>query len=285
LKSDSAELKSVAKLLNVPTASSAIQRENQQIQRRISELIREYEDRTRQAETNLANKKSSSALNGHPTIVACLNMDMVGRMDKQLVLQGIGSSRYWAGAIEQANAIVGLPVKLSEDTQLPTDATSFYRAGVPILSAFTGSHVDYHTPRDTPEKLNYPDAARIAKLMGLIARGLVIAEQVPDYIKQSAQPKSMATGSGRRARLGSVPNYTDTVKQGVLLDDVATGGPAETAGVKAGDIVVELAGKKIENIYDYQFAIESLKAGRETTIVVLRDGKRIELKITPGSAE
>ncbi len=234
-------------------------------------------------EVSLSTPQSSVSSPIYPTIAAALNMDMIGRMDKQVVLQGLGSSDYWKPEIEKRNAVVGLSVKPSDDTQLPTDASSFYRAGVPIISAFTGSHSDYHTPRDTPEKLNYPDAARIARLMGLIARNLATSDTIPKYIQQTEQPKKMARGA-MRAYLGSIPDYGADVK-GVLLSDATKGAPVDKAGAKGGDIIVELAGKKIENIYDYTYAIEALKVGQETTIVVLRGDKRIELKITPGSRE
>ncbi len=216
------------------------------------------------------------------TIVAALNMDMVGRLEDKLVLQGIASSSYWAGAIESKNAVVGLPVTTSNDTELPTDASSFYQAGVPILSAFTGSHTDYHTPRDTPEKLNYPDAARIARLMGMITRSLAVDEEVPDFIRVESKPKQ-ATG-GRRAYLGTVPSYGEDVV-GVKLSDVTKGAPADKAGVKGGDILVGLAGRDIENIYDYTAILDGLKIGQETIVVVMRDGKRLELKLTPGSRQ
>ncbi len=227
--------------------------------------------------------ESQPAKSIYPKISAALNMDMVGRMEKQLVLQGIGSSDYWTSEIEKRNAVVGLPIKLNNDTQLPTDASSFYRAGVPILSAFTGSHSDYHTPRDTPEKLNYPDATRISKLMGLVARGLVINNDIPAYIKQAAQEKRASRGV-MRAYLGTVPDYAAD-QPGVLLSDVTSGAPADKAGVQGGDIIVELAGRKIENIYDFTYAIEALKIGQETSIAVTRKGKRLEMKITPGSRE
>ena len=251
-------------------------------------------DTWNQAQTVLASLKEAQASSGkqadsqpgksiYPGIAAALNMDMVGRMEKQLVLQGIGSSDYWTAEIEKRNAVVGLPIKLNNDTQLPTDASSFYRAGVPILSAFTGSHSDYHTPRDTPEKLNYPDATRIAKLMGLITRGLVISDDIPVYIRQSAQEKRESRGV-MRAYLGTVPDYAAD-ETGVLLSDVTAGAPADTAGVKGGDIIVELAGRKIENIYDFTYAIEALKIGQETSIAVLREGKRLDMKVVPGSRE
>jgi S1-C subfamily serine protease len=69
------------------------------------------------------------------------------------------------------------------------------------------------------------------------------------------------------------------------LSDVTAGAPADQAGVQGGDIIVELAGKKIENIYDYTAIIDALKIGDQTSIAVMRDGKRLELKITPGSRQ
>ena len=221
--------------------------------------------------------RSADSLN----LVAALNMDMVGRLEDKLVLQGVSSSSVWPRMIESKNAVVGLPLTLSNETDLPTDASSFYRAGVPILSAFTGSHTDYHTPRDTPEKLNYPDAARVARLMGLITRSLAVADEAPDYIKVESKPKQAVRG-GLRAYLGTVPAYGEDVV-GVLLSDATAGGPAAEAGVKGGDVIVEMAGAKIENIYDYTAVLDTLKIGEETTMVVQRDGKRVELKITPGS--
>ncbi len=217
----------------------------------------------------------------YPAIMACMNMDMIGRLREQLVLQGIGSSPYWTGAIERRNAVTGLSLALQNDCNLPTDASSFFRRGVPILSAFTGSHGEYHTPRDVPELINYEGAADTAKLMALITRDLLQSNEPLQFTEQEIQKTQVAS---LRASLGTVPNYTKEVK-GAPLDGVAKGGPAEQAGVKGGDIIVELAGRKIENVYDYTYAIEALKPNEEVKIIVERDGKRIELKITPRSRQ
>ena len=100
-------------------------------------------------------------------------MDMVGRLQDKLVLQGVGSSAAWQKIIEQANVPLGLPLTLQDDSYLPTDASVFFLHGVPILSAFTGNHSEYHTPRDTPEKLNYEGIAKVANLMSLVCRYLI----------------------------------------------------------------------------------------------------------------
>ena len=218
----------------------------------------------------------------YPFVAACFNMDMVGRLDKTLILQGIGSSSIWKSEIERRNVPVGLSITLQDDSYLPTDAQSFYTYGVPVLSAFTGSHSEYHTPRDTPGTLNYDGAASVAKLMGLITRSVAARDEAPDYREQTA-PETR-TGGGLRAYLGTIPDYAEEVK-GVLLSGARKGGPADKAGVKSGDVIVELAGKQIENIYDYTSAIEALKIGEETSLVVERSGKRVKLTVVPGSRE
>jgi S1-C subfamily serine protease len=73
--------------------------------------------------------------------------------------------------------------------------------------------------------------------------------------------------------------------KGLKLSGVGSGGPAETAGVRGGDVIVELAGRKIEDIYDYTYAIEALKVGETVSIVVKRDDNDVELEITPGSRD
>ncbi|MCL4201962.1 MAG: M28 family peptidase [Pirellulaceae bacterium] len=238
--------------------------------------------KNRSTPTSAAHGSASDSL--YPHIPACLNLDMVGRLDKRLILQGIGSSSAWPGLIERANAPVGLPVTLQEDSYLPTDASSFYVRGVPILSAFTGSHSEYHTPRDTPDTLNYEGTAKIARLMALIARSLATAEQAPDYVAQ-ARPAERGQRAGLRAYLGTIPDYAEGDVKGLKLSGVGKDGPAEKAGVRAGDLIVELAGKKIENIYDYTYAIEALKIGVPVKIVVQRGDERITLEVTPGSRD
>lgn len=220
----------------------------------------------------------------HLYIAACLNMDMVGRMQEKLVLQGIGSSTQWRALIEQANVPLGLPVSLQEDSYLPTDASVFFLHGVPILSAFTGNHSEYHTPRDTPEKLNYEGISQVARLMNLVCRKLIRQKRMPDFVMQT-KPSDGQRRANLRAYLGTIPDYAETDTKGVLLSGVARGGPSDKAGIKGGDVIVNVAGKTIENIYDYTYAIEALKIGQEVEITVKRGNKEMKLKVKPGSRD
>ncbi len=215
---------------------------------------------------------------------ACLNMDMIGRFNKNVVLQGVGSSSIWLKEIEKRNVPIGLPVSTQADAHLATDSTTFYLRGIPTLNAFTGAHEDYHMPTDTADKINYNKAAQIAKLMGLIARSLATSNEGVDYIAMEA-PKNQGTRTGMRVYLGTIPDYAQGDIKGVKLSGVSPVGPAAKAGVKAGDIIIKLGPKDIQNIYDYTFVMGDLKIGVETTIIVQRDGKSVEMKIMPGSRD
>lgn len=215
---------------------------------------------------------------------ACLNMDMIGRFQKTLVLQGVGSSSWWPKEIEKRNAPIGLPITTQNDAHLPTDSTTFYMRGIPTLNAFTGSHADYHMPSDTAEKIDYENATKITMLMGLLARGIATSDTNPEYVAMEA-PKNQNTRGGMRAYLGTIPDYAQGDIKGVKLSGVSAIGPAGKAGLKGEDVIVKLGGKDVLNIYDYTSLMGELKIGKETTITVLRDGKSVELKITPGSRE
>ena len=225
-----------------------------------------------------------------PEVVAYLNMDMIGRLGTNLVLQGIGSSPVWTGLIEQYNVPIGLSITLQNESYLPTDATSFYLKKVPVLSAFTGAHADYHTPRDTADKINAAGAEKIARLMAAVTKNIATREDVPEY-REMDKP---AGGIGRvslRAYLGTIPDYAQGDIVGVKLSGVVKGGPAEQAGLQGGDIITELAGKKIENIYDYTYALDALSIDTPAAVVVRRqkeqEGReeRVVLSITPRARE
>jgi hypothetical protein len=228
----------------------------------------------------------SAAFCEHPPVtldkvVAYVNADMVGRMrDNKLSLQGVGSSHAWRRLIEKRNVAAGFNLSLQDDPYLPTDVTSFYTKNVPVLNFFTGGHEDYHRPTDTADKLNYKELARITTFTRDVVLDLAQSAERPDL----AKVERSAPGSGGREMLrtylGTIPDYTTEVK-GVKLSGVRGGSPAEKAGLRGGDVIVEFAGQKITNIYDYTYALDAAKIGKPTRMVVERDGKRVAITVTP----
>lgn len=213
---------------------------------------------------------------------AYLNFDMVGRsVDNKLTVQATGTSTIWPRLLEQANIAAGFDLVLQPDPYQPTDVSSFNQAGVASLAFFTGAHVDYHKPSDTAEKINYEDLDRIADMAADITRRLLALDEAPLFtrVEQTTQGGSRA---GLRIFTGTIPDYATEIK-GLLLGGVVGGGPAEQAGLQKGDVIIEIAGQSIANIYDYTYALELLKIGEPAKVVYMRGSERRETTLTPAA--
>jgi hypothetical protein len=216
-------------------------------------------------------------------IAAYLNFDMVGRVqDNKLTVQATGTSAMWPKMLEQANIAAGFDLVLQEDPYQPTDVGSFNQAGVPCLTFFTGAHVDYHKPSDTADKINYEDLDRVGELATGIVRRLMDADQAPQFTKVEQKTEGGGGRAGLRLFTGTIPDYASDVK-GLLLGGVIGGGPAEQAGLQKGDVIVEIAGQSITNIYDYTYALELLKIGQPAKVIYLRGGEKKETTLTPAA--
>lgn len=213
-------------------------------------------------------------------IVAYLNFDMIGRVrTNKLTLQGIGSSPVWRRLIERRNIVSSFDLNLMDDPYLPSDTTAFYPKGIPVLAFFSGSHDDYHRPTDDIDTLDYAEIERVTKFASLLARDLVNADARPAYVKVE---RSNAPGNrdSLRAYLGTIPDYATEVK-GVKISGVRGGSPAEKGGLQGGDIIIEFAGQKIANIYDYTYALDAAKIGQPLKVKVLRGEKPVDVTVTP----
>jgi hypothetical protein len=218
-------------------------------------------------------------------IAAYLNFDMVGRMqDNRLIVQASGTSPAWPRLLEQANVAAGFDLALQESPYQPTDVATFNEARVPSLSFFTGAHADYHRPSDTAAKINYEDLERVAGLAAAIVRRLGNLDAAPDFAKVEEKAASRPDRSGVRVFTGTIPDYASGTK-GLVLSGVIGGGPADRAGLRKGDTIVELAGHSVTNIYDYTYALDALQIGVPAKVVYLRDGERRETTLVPAARQ
>ncbi len=214
--------------------------------------------------------------------VAMINMDMVGRLrEDSLMIGGVGTSPAWNSLLEKLNGpkeSARFQMKFSQDGYGPSDHQSFYVKDVPVLFFFTGTHDDYHKPSDTADKINFEGEKQIVEFVRDLTEA--IASEPERIAFTRVKTESRPTGRGFRVYLGTVPNYSDQ-EEGLKLDGVRAGSPAERAGLRAGDVVTKLAGLPIKNVYDYTFALGELTPGQEVDIVVRRDGREVTLKLTP----
>jgi hypothetical protein len=209
---------------------------------------------------------------------AMLNLDMVGRpRDNKLYVGGMGTSPVFPEIVNKANT-TGLQLSFQQSGYGSSDHSSFYVKNVPVLFFFSGLHSDYHKPSDTPEKIQFPDAARVGDLAMRAAVEIANRRERPQFVRvQEAQP-AVTGGAGYGAYFGSIPDMGEEV-EGVKFADVRDGSPAAQAGLKAGDILVEFAGKPIKNLYDMTYALRAHKPGEEVMVTVRRGSERLTVKV------
>ena len=103
---------------------------------------------------------------------------------------------------------------------------------------------------------------------------------VADWDNKPSAPESNPGSSGRRVRVGLIPNYADS-GPGVLLDGVSENSPAEKAGLQAGDRIIKWGDRKIENIEDIQDIFMEAEPGKAVKVTIQRAGKEIVLTVIP----
>lgn len=217
------------------------------------------------------------------SIDAMLNFDMVGRLrENKLIVYGVATATEMRGIVDSAN--VGEPFTLDEvgDGFGPSDHSSFYGKGVPVLHFFTDLHEDYHRATDVASKINVPGEARVIDYAERIARTIANRPARLTYVRAAQPPPKMSGAPGHGTWFGSVPDMGSSDVPGVKLAGVTAGSPADKAGVQAGDIIVEFGGKIVKDIYDYTDAIGAHKPGDVVQVIVLRAGTRLTLTATLG---
>ena len=213
---------------------------------------------------------------------ASLNMDMIGRLREKLQIQGVGSAKEWPGLSEEVGLISGVPLVLTTDPYLPTDAMSFYLAEIPSISFFTGNHEEYHSPRDTADLINYGGLTKVIDIVRSFTEKLTsVKSGVVKYVKVEGNSGSRLEGRSFRIYLGTIPDYSQEGVKGVKISGASKNSPAEKAGLKSGDIITEFNKTGIENLYDYVYALQSAKPNQPVKLNVLRGGKTLELEMTP----
>ncbi len=200
-----------------------------------------------------------------------LNMDMVGRLrdDKTLSVSGTGTSVLWPQLLNSTNN--GFKLVLQESGVGPSDHTSFYLQDIPVLHFFTGQHEDYHKPTDDADKLNYHGMKMIEEyIFGIIT-------QLDNHPKLTFKATKNESEEVPRFKvgLGVMPDYLFDGK-GMRIDGVTEGRPAFKAGLKKGDIVVQLGDSTVVDMMSYMRALSAFEEGSNAKVVLLREGEYIE---------
>ncbi|MGD0755351.1 MAG: M20/M25/M40 family metallo-hydrolase [Bacteroidales bacterium] len=212
---------------------------------------------------------------------AMINMDMVGRLNEtnNMEIGGVGTATGLKELVYANSDTSVIKLTLSPEGYGPSDHSSFYGKNIPVLFYFTGGHMDYHTPTDTWEKINYKGMVEISALIFKVAEALANDSARLEF--KEAGPKAEVNRYPRRkgVTLGIMPDFAGVIKNGLRADFVTPGKPAALGGMQKGDIITFINGKQVNNIQDYMFRMGQLKHGQTISVEVLRGGKKVVLVI------
>jgi hypothetical protein len=206
------------------------------------------------------------------SLYAMLNLDMVGRLrNARLQALGAGTAREFPALLDSLNTPPRFDLQASGDGWGPSDHSVFYATRHPVLHFFTGLEEDYHRSTDDWEKLNVAGIAQVAGFVADLAWSLA-SRPGPLTFVDSPRPQTAIGGSGYGAYLGTIPDMSGGVSDGVRITGVRAGSPAEQAGLKAGDVITAIGDKHIGNLYDMTDALRSHQAGDTVVVASRRDG-------------
>ena len=217
----------------------------------------------------------------HPTtnlakVNYMINLDMIGRLSdtsQTITVGGYGTSPAWSQlyALSGKKKLYaeGLNYRYDSSGTGPSDHTSFYNKGIPVLFYFTGLHGDYHRPSDDADRINYAGEVTIVKHI------LSLIEATNKASSRIVFTKTRETQLGTSARftvtMGIMPDYTYS-GAGVRVDGLSEGRPAQKGGLQTGDIITALGDHKTGSIESYMQALGKYKKGEKTTVSYIRNG-------------
>jgi len=208
-----------------------------------------------------------------------INMDMVGRLNDSthvLTVGGYGTSPEWAKYILTDNKKSPFVVKVDSSGTGPSDHTSFYRKDIPVLFFFTGLHSDYHRPSDDADRINYNGELQIVNYINTVITALSKQNQKLAFTKT----RETQTGTSTRfnVTMGIMPDYT-YAGTGVRCDGISEGRPAQKAGLKTGDVIVQLGEHAVSSVETYMQALGKFKKGDKTKVKYKRGNETAEAEV------
>lgn len=214
----------------------------------------------------------------NPTIdlgnaLAMINMDMVGRMsDDRFMIFGVATADRWESILREANTD-SLDLDLVPDGTGSSDHTSFYYKEIPVLHYFTDTHADYHRPSDDAEWINAEGEQQLLNHVARVINQLDEMDQ-EDLAFQEAPGQQRQSMTMDGPTLGVLPDYGFD-GTGFRITGVSNDGPAKRAGLESGDIIIDIGGMEVADIYEYMGALNNLEKGESVPITVIRDGEEL----------
>jgi aminopeptidase YwaD len=217
-------------------------------------------------------------------VASMVNLDMVGRLGENgVTVFGAETAAGFRHLVRRSAERRGLDIAFEDGAHGPSDHASFLAASIPSLFFTTGVHEAYHSPDDRAEALNADGTARVLGLVADVTLALANAPAAPTFAGAAAPSHAPPQGEGGYGPyLGTVPAFGAVDVAGAKLAAVRAGSPAERAGLRAGDVIVEFAGSEVGSLEDFAALLMAQREGASVRIVVQRGSERVETEAVLG---
>jgi hypothetical protein len=216
---------------------------------------------------------------------AMVNLDMVGRLrNDRLIVYGSATAREFPSLLDSLNASAQFDLKQQGDGLGPSDQSSFYTAGRPVLHLFTDLHEDYHRTTDDWDKINADGLARVADFATEVVRTLGNRTAPLTFVNVPpvATAHAAAVTPGYGAYLGTIPDMAGG-SAGVRITGVRAGSPAESAGLQRDDVIIRIGEMDVPDLQAMTEALRSHKPGDVVEIRFRRGGTEQRITATLGT--
>ncbi|MFL2856738.1 MAG: M28 family peptidase [Pseudohongiellaceae bacterium] len=214
-------------------------------------------------------------------LFAMINLDAVGRLEgRTLQVFGTESAYEWPFMAQGIGFTIGVTSEFPVETIASSDHVSFLNAGIPAIHLFAGTHLDYHQPTDTVDKL---DAAGMSEISLWLEEAVVYLGDRTDPLRvnlEGSERVEVARQQGERsASLGTVPDFAYS-GEGVRISGVTPNSAAEEVGLQAGDVLLNYNDESVTDMQTYSNLLRGSAPGDSVIIDVLREGAQFQLEVT-----
>ncbi len=220
-------------------------------------------------------------------VIGAINLDTVGRLhDRKVSVIATGTASEWQHIFRGAGFTTGVEGRMIPDSLESSDQKSFIDRGVAAVQIFTDPHPDYHRPGDTADKVDAAGLVKVATFvkeaiayLGERAEPLTVTIAGAAAAPPAAMPAGGSLGGGKRVSFGTMPDFAHP-GPGVKVAGVTPGSPAEKAGVKEGDVILQVDGRDVANLGAFSAILKDLKPGQTVKALVDRAGARLAFEVT-----
>jgi membrane-associated protease RseP (regulator of RpoE activity) len=229
----------------------------------------------------------------HPTIpihriVAAINLDMIGRLrNDHLTIMGSRTGYGWRRLLSSQNDGLNLEMEFPWVMKPVADHYPFFCEHIPIITMHTGTHNDYHRATDTAATLDPSGMARVTRLAFGTIYDLADRPAALGGFRDASQHESAET---EKTILAGVKKPADRLGVGWIDDPSTTGGvrvsqitrgsPAEQAGLRVDDCILQFAGRPLRTDDDFYAAVSAAENPASASVKRASEEKPLDLTIT-----